>query len=240
MTATATATTTTAPAPRATTESDDATDRWATRRARVLAERVWRWTDADADDPRTRHDSGCGCGCGYWYAPGARCHGTYSTYCNWACRCAECRRACADQTATARAARNERVARPTSQFVGELLATTKFRHGSSNAYAAGCRCRECAGAVTDRRHRREERRRALLVEVDGYLVTTAETLHGHGHYATYRDWLCRCVPCQRANLARARRGRARRAANELNRLRIAHQREFGLTTPATPTVEENA
>ena len=63
----------------------------------------------------------------------------------------------------------------------------RFTHGKENAYRAGCRCRDCSVANSEK-VLAGRARRALRLQMD-------PTLAPHGSANTYNNWGCRCIPC---------------------------------------------
>lgn len=86
-------------------------------------------------------------------------------------------------------------------------------HGFESTYINwGCRCTPCTAANSRAQadHRERRRRQGRRVLIDGRWTCVVYGVE-HGHYSTYLNWSCRCVPCtDAATGARAytRRGRA--------------------------------
>lgn len=76
------------------------------------------------------------------------------------------------------------------------------KHGSQYRYRAGCRCRTCRSANTERCAEQRERRKA---------DPSAADRAGHGKASTYKNYLCRCRPCAQANYAAVQAFRQRKA-----------------------------
>lgn len=80
-----------------------------------------------------------------------------------------------------------------------------MKHGTHNAYRAGCRCDDCRrGHAVYCWEKRQERMRRLRSGQVGRLP--------HGTKSTYTNWGCRCEPCTQANTATIREYRTRGGA----------------------------
>lgn len=137
--------------------------------------------------------------------------------------------------------REERYAQRTLREEGYWFSADAI-HGTISGYDYwGCRCPRCAEVANRRRrcnrdaqpderlnlaramqaeYQRQllDRRRDLLVNRDGVMVTTADV--EHGTQQAYGSYSCRCRECVDHSRLYAQRRRRRVVMNELRRLRI--------------------